>query len=202
MHKPRRLRINRNQRKLRAAVVFGINFDWINERNSKPRLRVKRLLRLLQRADLLSENLLSQGASLPATTNDGAELLSVLRRADTILKRHRGTRTIWVHQDYRLVEMFCDLKNPERDDPEARLTNFILEILRDGWIQQFRICKECQRWYYAKAGHQVFCTLKCRQLFASRGLRFKARRREYMKHYRIAEMDRTNRSKQAARSIK
>jgi hypothetical protein len=165
-----------------------------------------RLIELLKSADSLSNQLRAKGLCLPARTAEGQLLLTTLNTADHILGLYRGTRCIWVEEDYSLCELFgLDLKRLERDDSyysETRVMNFALELLRNGSIQRLRTCQECKKWYYAMADHQKHCSSKCRQRLASHDRKFHQRRREYMRGYRLREQERSRRAQRIARGTK
>jgi len=161
------------------------------------------LIRLLQSADSISCSLRNRNATLPAKTHDENELLEILDKVDAILSQHRGTRCLWVNDDYTIQEMFgFDEKRNQRDDAyawEVGIIGFALDLLRNGSIQRLKTCRECQKWYYANSDHQIHCSLKCRQRFASHDSAFLKRRREYMRKYRRDENDRDKRAQVSVR---
>jgi hypothetical protein len=67
------------------------------------------------------------------------------------------------------------------------------------WIDVFRQCRDCSRWFFALAEHQVYCGDACRKRDASCSEKFKQRRRLYMRKYRSAEKARDVNAKKLAR---
>ena len=206
MYKSRQLRSKKEQRRLEGQAATAAGLDWLNLRPSKARSRVAHLIELLKDADLLRKHLRSRNASLPASTREAQQLLSALDRVNEIFSLYRGTRVLWVTEKYDLQEMFgLNAKRLESDDAyysETMLINYALELLRFGSIQRLRTCRECTKWYYATADHQVQCSAKCRQRFASHDAAFRVRRREYMKTYRQDEKNRNKRAHSLARRTK
>ena len=66
------------------------------------------------------------------------------------------------------------------------------------WIDYFRQCKDCSRWFFALAEHQSYCSDACRKRFASQSDEFKEKRRLYMRTYRQSERERDSAAKAAA----
>jgi len=65
--------------------------------------------------------------------------------------------------------------------------NFVFWVLNQrasGNISLIRSCRNCRQWFYAITNHQAYCMDSCRQQFHSRDLRFKEKRRLYMRRYR------------------
>lgn len=67
------------------------------------------------------------------------------------------------------------------------------------WIDFFRQCRDCSRWFFALAEHQSYCGNSCRKRHASVSEEFKEKRRLYMRAYRRAEKERERRAKSLAR---
>lgn len=205
----RKLHTKREQREFDRGGALVTGFDWLNERTSKARSRVVRLLELLQTADLLSKKLREANASLsrnPFHRTESDRLFSTLSAVDEILGLYRGTRMLWVTEQYELEEMFAlDPRKLERDDNyyvETAVINYVLQLLRSGSIQRLRTCRECEKWFYAMTDHQRHCSDNCRQRFASHDQVFKERRREYMKKYRKKEHEQDRRLRQMSRIAK
>jgi hypothetical protein len=70
---------------------------------------------------------------------------------------------------------------------------------RAKWIDYFRQCRDCNRWFFALAEHQSYCGDSCRKRHASQSEEFKEKRRLYMRTYRRTEGERDERAKNAAR---
>ncbi len=71
----------------------------------------------------------------------------------------------------------------------------LLDELCEGRINRFRVCRQCERWFYAVTAHQISCSEACRKKHASTSGEFKAKRREYMKKYRKQEQAKNKRAK-------
>jgi hypothetical protein len=71
----------------------------------------------------------------------------------------------------------------------------LLDELCEGRINRFRVCRQCNRWFYAVAHHQISCSEACRKKHAATSEDFKAKRQEYMKKYRKQELARNRRAK-------
>jgi hypothetical protein len=67
------------------------------------------------------------------------------------------------------------------------------------WIDLFRQCRDCSRWFFALAEHQSYCGNSCRKRHASVSEEFKEKRRLYMRAYRRLEKERERRAKTLAR---
>jgi hypothetical protein len=202
----RKLRVKRQGREAERNAALIVGLDWLNERPSKARSRVVRLIELLKASDLLSRKLRDSNASLSDKLphqDERDKLLSTLDEINEIFALYRGTRVLWVSEQFGLKEMFgLNSKRLERDDTyytETRLINYALELLRRGSIQRVRTCRECNEWFYAMTDHQSHCGDNCRQRFASHDPFFKERRREYMKKYRREERERDERLQQISR---
>jgi hypothetical protein len=70
---------------------------------------------------------------------------------------------------------------------ENNFVSWVLNQRASGDISMIRSCRTCQRWFYAITNHQAYCIDSCRQQFHSRDLRFKEKRRLYMRRYRNNE---------------
>lgn len=74
-------------------------------------------------------------------------------------------------------------KKPEKhlrmDAGEA--LQMILKLTQIGYLTRLRHCAQCQKWLYARFGHQVFCSTPCQQKKYTKSERFKAHRRRYMR---------------------
>lgn len=79
----------------------------------------------------------------------------------------------------------------ESDYQEQVAVESLLSELSEGRINRFRVCRQCQCWFYAVAAHQVSCSESCRKKFASKDESFKSKRRRYMSEYRKRERARS-----------
>jgi hypothetical protein len=70
---------------------------------------------------------------------------------------------------------------------------------RAKWVDYFRQCRDCKRWFFALAEHQSYCGDSCRKRYASQSEEFKEKRRLYMRTYRRTEGERDERARNAAR---
>jgi hypothetical protein len=68
---------------------------------------------------------------------------------------------------------------------------------RAKWIDYFRQCRDCKRWFFALVEHQSYCGDRCRKRHASQSEEFKEKRRSYMRTYRRAEGERDRHAKKA-----
>jgi hypothetical protein len=62
-----------------------------------------------------------------------------------------------------------------------------------------RRCTECSDWFYAVTERQTYCSGRCRQKHSSTSERFKSRRREYMRRYRVTQREFDEDAKKLAR---
>ena len=200
----RRLRTKKQQREFERKVTLVIGLDWLTERPSRARARIARFIELLITADEDSRSLRQSGASLNENPHGKSRLFSHLRQLTDILSDYKGTRCLWVGENYEIQEFFSlDSKRLQTDDEyyiETRIINYALELLRRGTISNLRTCRECKKWFYAVTKHQKHCSEGCRQKFASHDQSFKDRRREYMKKYRQGEREREQHSRGLFRS--
>jgi hypothetical protein len=209
MYKSRRLH---SKRKDREGEHFGADIaglGWLNDRPSKARLRVARLIELLKDADLKTKNLRRASSSTIRSQENERDrrssLDTTLEGINDILGQYRGARAIWLN-GADLEEIFClDRKRLERDGyyyTETIVINYALGLLRRGSIQRVRVCRECGKWHYAMTDHQLYCSSKCRQRSASHDSTFQERRREYMREYRKREREREEHLRQAVKRTK
>ena len=201
----RRLRSQKQERELERDAALIVGLDWLNQRPSRARENIARFIELLKQADMDSRSLRHTGASLEDHRDfpEKKRLLSILGRLTDILSAYKGTRVLWLKDDYEIEEFFAlNARRLERDDKyyvETAIINYALELLRRGTVSHLRTCRECRKWFYAVSKHQKHCSEKCRQKYASHNELFKDRRREYMKKYRQEERDRDHRSRERVR---
>ncbi len=131
------------------------------------------------------------------------QLNSVLTKLNALAKRYRWHPVIR-HMGYEMggeiafdIIDHWDVKDPRREWE----TRSIWWLCGHGgkWIDFFRQCRDCSRWFFALAEHQSYCGNACRQRHASCSDEFKQRRRLYMQAYRQAEKQRERRAKALAR---
>jgi hypothetical protein len=216
-HDSRRLRSKRENRRLERDVADFAGLGWLDERPSKARSRVIRLIELLRVASRLASELRKYGETVYGDLLDNPQYVvnvrqyeRVLRDINDILARYLGTRDFGVGNGYPLKAGFMESrikKLPAKihwtshDDSywtETMLINYLLQLAAKGSIDRVRSCRECHKWFYAITAHQKNCSQACRQKFASHDHLFKKRRREYMKEYRENEREREKRFKQVS----
>jgi hypothetical protein len=129
------------------------------------------------------------------------ELNRVLTGLNKLAKRYWWHPLIR-HQGYE-IETF-DIAECDATEWRSWETRAIWWLcMQDGkWIDFFRQCGDCRRWFFAVADHQSYCGSACRQRHASCSDEFKQRRRLYMRGYRQDEKDRDRRAKNQVRSPK
>ena len=59
----------------------------------------------------------------------------------------------------------------------------ILKLTQAGDLNRLRRCPQCQKWLFARFGHQAFCSTKCQQKNYTQSEAWKAHRRAYMRRY-------------------
>lgn len=64
----------------------------------------------------------------------------------------------------------------------------LLDLSRAGYVSRLRRCSRCGKWFYAKVGHQAFCSTTCQQMLYAHSEEWKAKRRVYMRKYRQRTM--------------
>jgi len=52
-------------------------------------------------------------------------------------------------------------------------------------LDRMRECRKCGKWFYARFRHQEFCATRCQQTYFWSTEEWKAKRREYMRRYKI-----------------
>jgi hypothetical protein len=216
--KTRKLRSKRENRQFERDVADVAGLSWLDERPSKARSRVIRLIELLKMASKLAADLRKYGATVYGVLLENPQYVvnvrqyeRVLHDINDILARYSGTRNFGVSNGYPLEAGFMEsrIKNfpPEihwtsHDESywtETMLINYLLQLAAKGSIDRIRTCRECHKWFYAITDHQKNCSQSCRQRFASHDQLFKKRRREYMKEYRENEKEREKRLQQISR---
>lgn len=219
----RRLRSKREIRKRESLVLTDvIGLNWLDERPSKARSRVIRLIELLKVADKLVAELRKYGDEAYARPSMGhpqylvtiRQYERVLDNINDILARYVGKRFFFVNNGYLLKPHFVETRFNSMFDgrgeidwtgqdesylTECKLVNYSLELTERGSINRLRTCRECRKWFYAMTGHQKNCSQACRQRFASHDRFFKERRRDYMQKYRREERERDTRLQQISR---
>ena len=67
---------------------------------------------------------------------------------------------------------------------QCEAVDVVLELARRGDLSKLRQCSMCERWFYANAKHQSFCTANCRVRRFAKSPEVKQKRRRYMARYR------------------
>lgn len=128
------------------------------------------------------------------------ELNKLLAELNTMTRRYKWNPFIR-HMGYELMD-FDVTENWTGGNAEHEWETHAIWWLcgRNGkWIENFRQCKECDRWFFALAEHQSYCTDSCRKRHASQSDEFKEKRRLYMLRYRQSEKEGNIRAKAAAK---
>ncbi|SRR5216684_495759 len=194
-------------------LIWGLNADTQSDWPHAAK-RVSKLLLNMKELDRIREELalsvseprvfdLSNGHAWPSFSFQKHELKTLSRRGGRLaadvnrqLRFYRWSPGITVP---RFEETFRERPQwnarSEADYQEKLAISFLLEELHQGRINRFRVCRQCQLWFYAVTHHQISCTDSCRKKFASTADEFKAKRREYMKAYRKAELARNKKAK-------
>src|SRR6202158_2968542 len=117
------------------------------------------------------------------------QLNRVLTELNKLAKRYWWHPLI-MHQGYEMDTLsIAECDATEWRSWETRAVWWL--CAKDGkWIDFFRQCGDCRRWFFAVAEHQSYCGSACRQRHASCSDEFKQRRRLYMRGYRQDEKDR------------
>jgi hypothetical protein len=91
--------------------------------------------------------------------------------------------------------MVCDLQgSPPFPVSEPRVIQKLLELSRKSCLKRIRACRECDRWFYAKFSHALFCSQQCQQKHFRTSETFKKHKREYMRDLRTKHKARSFRS--------
>lgn len=134
-----------------------------------------------------------QNNELELLNNRGRQLSTKVNRQLRFYKWSPGISTPRFSETFREYPQFSE--TPEADYQERVAIQSLLNELCEGRINRFRVCRQCERWFYAVAAHQVSCSEACRKKHASTSDDFKAKRRDYMKKYRKQEQSRNKQAK-------
>lgn len=132
-------------------------------------------------------------ADLERLNKQGRELSVKVNKQLRFYKWSPGISTPRFDETFREYPQFSE--TPEADYQERIAIQSLLDELCEGRINRFRVCRQCERWFYAVAAHQVSCSESCRKKHASTSDDFKAKRRDYMKKYRKQEQSRNKQAK-------
>jgi hypothetical protein len=192
-------------------VIWGLNQDEESDWDSAAAKRVSTLIREMQELDKIRKSLRNQPSrdsdyvdiiewprfvfdeeKLQRLTERGRKLTETI---NTQLTFYKWSPSIFTNHFEEFREFPQWNAKSETEYQEKSAIHAILEELCEGRIDRFRICRNCSRWFYAVAQHQVSCSEACRKKHASTSEDFKAKRREYMKKYRKQEQARNKRAK-------
>jgi hypothetical protein len=132
-------------------------------------------------------------AELEKLNKQGRELSVKVNKQLRFYKWSPGISTPRFGETFHEHPQFSE--TPEADYQERVAIQSLLNELCEGRINRFRVCRQCERWFYAVAAHQVSCSEACRKKHSSTSEDFKAKRREYMKKYRKQELSRNKSAK-------
>lgn len=199
---------SRKHRVLSARTLASFSLPWLNgSRKSKARVRVIDFIESLKAADLLSKQLVDGKTSAKAAERDHAELIRCIDTVNRIHALYPVRSEFKVLPNGKISKGLAMLKSRKVEPgdnllAETILISNLLQWFDEGTLQWFRNCRECKKWFVAGADHQVSCSPKCRQQFASQTESYKERRRKYMKEHRRKERERDKRLLQRARRRK
>ncbi len=93
------------------------------------------------------------------------------------LKRYKVCPLLsWQIEDSLLVTW-------ESDNSAATMVDTVVRLAQFGHLLRIRRCKECEKWFFARFNHQLFCSKKCRQKDFGQSEKVKQRRADYMRDY-------------------
>jgi hypothetical protein len=75
-------------------------------------------------------------------------------------------------------------------NPATPIVHCIARLGVQGFFSRLRQCTLCTNWYYARFGHQLFCSTRCREKRFKSTPEWRAMRREYMRKHRQDLRDR------------
>jgi hypothetical protein len=134
-----------------------------------------------------------QNNELELLNNRGRQLSTKVNRQLRFYKWSPGITTPRFEERFREHPQFSE--RPEAAYQEKVAVLLLLDELCEGRINRFRVCRQCERWFYGVAAHQISCSEACRKKYGSTSEDFKAKRREYMKKYRKQEQAKNKRAK-------
>jgi hypothetical protein len=194
-------------------VIWGLNGDVQSDWRAAAK-RVSGLLLEMKELETLRESLAAhpaepkafrltgeiywplvafQKSELEALNIHGRKLLANVNKQLAFYRWSPGIFTPRFDEGFRQHPQWNARSEAEYQEKVA--IQSLLDELSVGRINRFRVCRQCDRWFYAVAAHQISCSEACRKKHASTSEDFKAKRREYMKKYRKQEQARNKRAK-------
>lgn len=200
-------------------VIWGLNGDAQSDwrRSAK---RVSTLLLKMKEADEIRQQLKEQVSKAregefvepfewPRLVFPGKDLQTLSNRGRQLLLEIKGQLAFYKWSPSILTVHFEPFReHPEwnaRSEAEYQEQIAVYSILSElcrGRIDRFRICRQCTRWFYAVAQHQVSCSEACRKKHASTSEDFKEKRRDYMRKYRKQELAKNRNAKNQIKAEK
>ena len=137
-------------------------------------------------------SLVFDGAGLQKLNARGRQLIESVNRKLAFYKWSPNILTVKFEEFHEHPQWNA---RTEAEYQEKIAVHSILSELCQGRIDRFRICRQCTRWFYAVAQHQVSCSETCRKKHASTSEDFKEKRRDYMRKYRKQELAKNRNAK-------
>jgi hypothetical protein len=194
-------------------IVWGLNGDVQSDWRQAAK-RVSTLLLNMKELDAIRQNLASRRSEPSDFANTGEYSwphVAFQKREIEALNIRGRNLAVEVNKQLRFYKWSPGINTPQfeekfRDKPQWNVRTeaeyqenvaimCLLDELREERIDRFRVCRQCRRWFYAVAAHQVSCAESCRKKFAATADEFKAKRRAYMKTYRKQELAKNRKSK-------
>ena len=100
-----------------------------------------------------------------------------LKAINQKLKRYKVYPRLFVQIEEAL------LVNWESANSAATMVNMIVRLAQAGYLLRVRRCKECEKWFFARFNHQLFCSQKCRQKDFNQSEKGRQHRADYMRDY-------------------
>jgi hypothetical protein len=199
-------------------VIWGLNGD-VQSDWRKAAKRVSNLLLDMKKLDAIRERLAAANTSagdfgltgvyswplfsfehseLEKLNKQGRQLSTKVNRQLLFYRWSPGVTTPQFEETFHEHPQWNAKSEAEYQEKVA--IQSLLDELCAGRINRFRVCRQCERWFYAVAAHQVSCSEACRKKHASTSEDFKSKRREYMKKYRKQEQARNKQAKLQAKT--
>jgi hypothetical protein len=181
--------------------------DWLNSKKRGPdHGRIERLLLNLQilnqvfGGDITAKEFSAANPKLRGlfwNVKDIAQIMGrefnrALRAVRSELRRHQFSPDLNVFIGKQSAHQGNSLQFKWRTENSAS-AKAVLNIVLLGHarlLAHVRKCLACKRWYYAKFGHQNFCTLACQQRHYKSSSAWREHRREYMRKFRESQRNR------------
>ena len=93
------------------------------------------------------------------------------------LKRYKVYPVLFMQIEEALIVTW------ESANRAATMVDLIVRLAQAGYVLRVRRCKECEKWFFARFNHQLFCSQKCRQKDFRQSEKGKQRRADYMRNY-------------------